>query len=47
MYWIITKYLLTPAVVVAISEIAKRSDKFGALTAAMPMVTILALYQLQ
>ncbi len=43
MYWIITKYLLTAAVVVAISEIAKRSDKFGALTAALPLVTILAL----
>lgn len=43
MYWIITKYLLTAAVVVLISEIAKRSDKLGALVAALPMVTVLAL----
>ena len=43
MGWIITKYLLTAAVVVAVSEIAKRSDKLGALIAALPMVTMLAL----
>ncbi|RLV59632.1 DUF3147 family protein [Parashewanella curva] len=43
MYWIVTKYLITAAVIVAVSEIAKRSDKLGALTAALPMVTILAL----
>jgi len=43
MSWIITKYLLTAGVVVAVSEIAKRSDKLGALIAALPMVTILAL----
>ena len=43
MYWIITKYLLTAAVVVLISEVAKRSDKLGALVAALPMVTVLAL----
>ena len=43
MYWIITKYLLTAAVVVLVSEVAKRSDKLGALVAALPMVTVLAL----
>lgn len=43
MTWIITKYLLTAAVVVAISEIAKRSDKLGGLIAALPLVTILTL----
>ncbi|MDR7089795.1 MULTISPECIES: DUF3147 family protein [Cellvibrio] len=43
MSWILTKYLITAAVVVLISEIAKRSDKLGGLVAALPMVTILAL----
>ncbi|GAL27142.1 4-amino-4-deoxy-L-arabinose transferase [Vibrio variabilis] len=43
MLWIITKYLLTAGVVVLISEVAKRSDKLGALIAALPVVTILAL----
>lgn len=43
MFWIITKYLVTAAVVVLISEVAKRSDKLGGLIAALPMVTILAL----
>ncbi|MCK6264505.1 DUF3147 family protein [Vibrio sp. ZSDE26] len=43
MLWIITKYALTAGVVVLISEVAKRSDKAGALIAALPSVTILAL----
>lgn len=43
MSWIITKYLITAAVVVLITEVAKRSDKLGGLVAALPMVTILAL----
>jgi F0F1-type ATP synthase assembly protein I len=43
MYWIITKYLITAAVVVMVSEAAKRSDKLGGFIAALPMVTILAL----
>lgn len=43
MLWIVTKYLLTAAIVVLVSEVAKRSDKFGALVAALPTVTILAL----
>ena len=41
MHWLITKYLITAAVVVLVSEIAKRSDKLGALVAALPLVTIL------
>ena len=40
---IIIKYLISAAVVVAISEIAKRSDKIGALIAALPIVTVLAM----
>lgn len=43
MAWIITKYLLTAAVVVLVSEVAKRSDRLGGLVAALPMVTVLAL----
>lgn len=41
--WIITKYLITAALVVAISEVAKRSDKLGGLVASLPLVTFLAL----
>ena len=43
MVWIVTKYLLTAAVVVLVSEVAKRSDKLGALVAALPLVTLLTL----
>ena len=43
MAWIITKYLLTAAVVVIVSEAAKRSDKLGGLIAALPLVTFLTL----
>jgi F0F1-type ATP synthase assembly protein I len=43
MSWIITKYFLTAAVVVLVSELAKRSDKLGGFIAALPMVTILTL----
>ena len=43
MGWLITKYLLTAAVIVAVSEAAKRSDKLGAFIAALPLVTLLAL----
>lgn len=43
MTWIITKYFLTAAVVVLVSELAKRSDKVGGFVAALPLVTILAL----
>lgn len=43
MSWIITKYAITAALVVLISEVAKRSDKAGALIAALPLVTVLAM----
>jgi hypothetical protein len=43
MTWLITKYLITAAVVVAVSEAAKRSDKLGGFIAALPLVTLLAL----
>jgi hypothetical protein len=43
MGWIVTKYFITAAIVVLVSELAKRSDKLGALVAAMPLVTLLTL----
>ena len=43
MPWIITKYAITAAVVVLVSEVAKRSDRLGALIASLPLVTLLAL----
>ncbi|WP_019557418.1 DUF3147 family protein [Thiomicrorhabdus arctica] len=43
MAWIITKYFLTAAVVVLVSELAKRSDKLGGFMAALPLVTVLTL----
>lgn len=43
MAWLVIKYLLSAAVVVLVSEFAKRSDKLGGLIAALPLVTVLAL----
>lgn len=43
MQWLITKYLVTAAVVVLVSEAAKRGDRLGGLIAALPMVTVLTL----
>lgn len=43
MGWLAAKYLITAAVVVVVSEVAKRSDKLGGLIAALPLVTVLAL----
>ncbi|MES2501569.1 MAG: DUF3147 family protein [Pseudomonadota bacterium] len=43
MTYIIIKYLITAAVVVMVSELAKVSDKLGGLLAALPLVTVLAL----
>ena len=43
MSWLITKYLISAAVVVLVSEMAKRSDKLGGLITALPLVTVLTL----
>jgi len=43
MSWIVVKYLVTSAVVVLVSEVAKRSDRLGGLIAALPLMTFLAL----
>ena len=47
MAWLVSKYLITAAVVVIVSEAAKRSDRLGGLIAALPLVTVLALIWLQ
>lgn len=43
MSWLITKYLVTAAVVVVVSEAAKLSDRLGGFIAALPLVTVLTL----
>ena len=43
MGWLVTKYLVTAAIVVVVSEAAKRSDKLGGFIGALPLVTVLAL----
>ncbi len=43
MTYIIIKYLITAAVVVLVSELAKANDKLGGLIAALPLITVLAL----
>ncbi len=47
MAWLVTKYLITAALVVAVSEFAKRSDRLGGFVAALPLVTVLTLVWLQ
>ena len=43
MTYTIVKYLITAAVVVIVSELAKSSDKLGSLVASLPLVTLLTL----
>ena len=43
MAYLIFKYAATAALVVAASELAKRSDRLGALVLALPLTTILTL----
>lgn len=40
---IVLKFLITSGLIVIISEVAKRTDKLGAILAALPMVTVLAM----
>ncbi|MBT4758896.1 MAG: DUF3147 family protein [Nitrosomonadales bacterium] len=46
MAYIIFKYIVTATLIVLISELAKISDKIGALTSALPLVTITVLFWL-
>ena len=43
MTFLLTKYAITAFVIVLVSEVAKRSDKAGALIASLPLVTVLVM----
>lgn len=43
MLFLIVKYSITAFVIVLVSEVAKRSDRMGALIASLPFVTILVM----
>lgn len=47
MKWLVAKYLVTALVVVAVSEVARRSARLGGLVGAIPLVTVLALIWMQ
>ncbi|TGM46214.1 DUF3147 family protein [Leptospira vanthielii] len=47
MLYLIIKYLVTAALIVIISEIARRNDRMGSLIASLPLVTILTLFWLK
>ena len=40
---LITKYAVTAFVIVLVSEVAKRSDRLGALISSLPFVTIMVM----
>jgi len=43
MLMLVIKYAVTALLIVLVSEVAKRSDKFGALISSLPIVTILVM----
>lgn len=43
MFYLILKALLSGVIVMAVSEIARRSPTFGALVASLPLVSLLAI----
>ena len=43
MLFLVTKYALTALIIVVVSEVAKRSDRAGALIASLPLVTVLVM----
>ena len=43
MGFVITKYLVTAGVIVAVTEVAKRSDRLGALLISLPLTSVLTL----
>jgi hypothetical protein len=47
MLFLIVKFAVTALVIVVVSEVAKRSDRAGALIASLPLVTVLAMVWLQ
>lgn len=46
MMLLITKYAVTAFIIVLVSELAKRSDRLGALVSSLPFVTIMVLFWL-
>ncbi len=44
MLFILTKLFFTAGFIVLITEIAKRSDKFGGMIAALPLTTLLVIF---
>jgi hypothetical protein len=44
---LIAKYAITALVIVLVSEVAKRSDRLGALIASLPLVTVMVMIWLQ
>lgn len=47
MIWILTKLVASAALIVLISELAKRSERLGALVTALPWIALLALIWMQ
>ena len=43
MLFLIIKYAVTAAVIVVVSEVAKRNDRLGALIASLPLVTVMVM----
>src|SRR5688572_19509013 len=43
MLFVIVKYAVTALIIVIVSEVAKRSDRAGALIASLPLVTVMAM----
>jgi hypothetical protein len=43
MLFLLTKYAVTALVIVVVSEVAKRSDRAGALIASLPLVTVMVM----
>lgn len=43
MLFIISKYAITAFIIVLVTEVAKRSDKIGALISSLPLVTIMVM----
>lgn len=43
MTFLIVKYAVTALVIVVVSEVAKRSDRVGALIASLPLVTVMVM----
>ena len=44
MVFILTKLFVTAGLIVLITEISKRSDKFGGMIAALPLTTLLVIF---